>query len=111
MDTPRADVHTLKVCCGSVSQTSLKPEEQYRYKNLQVIVGKRLTIRGFLVYDKDFGPKYTKEHQTNLQKWIKNGEVAIKTDVTDGIDHAGEGLVGMLRGQNFGKAVLKIADL
>jgi NADPH-dependent curcumin reductase CurA len=30
--------------------------------------------------------------------------------VTDGIDNAPEGFVGMLQGKNFGKAVLKIAD-
>jgi NADPH-dependent curcumin reductase CurA len=31
--------------------------------------------------------------------------------VTEGIENAAEGLVGMLEGKNFGKAVLKIADL
>jgi NADPH-dependent curcumin reductase CurA len=31
--------------------------------------------------------------------------------VTEGIDNAIEGFLGMLKGQNFGKAVLQIADL
>jgi NADPH-dependent curcumin reductase CurA len=67
---------------------------------MPLVVAKRLTIRGFVVMDKDLGPKYTKDHQKNLQKCI-----------TEGVDNAAEGLVGMLTGKNFGKAVLKVADL
>jgi NADPH-dependent curcumin reductase CurA len=78
---------------------------------MPLVVGKRLTIRGFLVFDADMGVKYNEEHQNNMQKWIKDGEIKIKMTVTDGIDRAAEGLVGMLKGENFGKAVLKIADL
>jgi NADPH-dependent curcumin reductase CurA len=99
------------VSCGSVSQTSLKPEETYGIKNMPFVVGKRLTIRGFIVYDPDMGPKYADEHQKNVQKWIKDGEITIKMSVTEGIENSAEGLVGMLKGENFGKAVLKVSDL
>ncbi|RFU30191.1 hypothetical protein B7463_g6128, partial [Scytalidium lignicola] len=99
------------VSCGNISQTSLKPEDQYRYKNVQVVIGKRLTIRGFIVTDKEFGEAYGKEHQENMQKWIKSGEIVVKMSVTEGIDNAAEGLIGMLKGDNFGKALLKIADI
>jgi NADPH-dependent curcumin reductase CurA len=78
---------------------------------MPLVVGKRLTIRGFIVYDADIGVKHYEDHQTNMQKWIKDGEIKVQMTVTDGIDHAAEGLVGMLKGENFGKAVLKIADL
>jgi NADPH-dependent curcumin reductase CurA len=60
--------------------------------------------------DEDMGPKYSQEHQDNMQKWIKNGEIVVKMHVTDGMDNAAEGLVDMLKGNNFGKAVLKLAD-
>jgi NADPH-dependent curcumin reductase CurA len=75
------------------------------------VVRSRLTIRGFIVWDKDMGPKYLEEHQKNLQLWIKDGQIAVKSSITEGIDNAATGLVGMLKGENFGKAVLKIADL
>lgn len=68
-------------------------------------------MQGFLVFDPDFGPKYTEEHQKNLQKWIKDGEITVKMDVTKGMDKAAEGLSGMLKGENFGKAVLEVAPL
>lgn len=78
---------------------------------MPLVVGKRLTIRGFLVFDADMGGKYHEEHQRDMQKWIKDGQIKIKMSVTDGIENAAEGLVGMLKGENFGKAVLKIAGL
>lgn len=76
-----------------------------------MIVRKRLTLRGFIVYDEDMGPLYTKQHQENLSKWIKEGSFKTKISVTEGIDEAARGLVGMLKGENFGKSVLKICDL
>jgi NADPH-dependent curcumin reductase CurA len=78
---------------------------------MPLVVAKRLTIRGFVVFDADMGVKYHEEHRNNMQRWIKDGEIKIRTAVTDGIDNAAEGLVGMLKGDNFGKAVLKISGL
>ena len=99
------------VACGSVSQTSTKPEESHGLKNFPFVVGKRITIRGFIVFDPDMGPKYWEQHQKNMQKWIKDGEITVRMSVTEGMENAAEGLVGMLKGHNFGKAVLKVADL
>jgi NADPH-dependent curcumin reductase CurA len=78
---------------------------------MPLVVSKRVTIRGFIVSDKDMGPKHIGEHQKNFQRWIKDGEITVKVSITEGIDNAAEGFVGMLKGENFGKAVLKIADL
>jgi NADPH-dependent curcumin reductase CurA len=79
-------------------------------KNLFLVVGKRLTIQGFIVGDADFGPKYAKEHQEKMQQWLADGSIRAKIAVTEGIDNAAEGLIGMLQGKNFGKAVLKIKE-
>lgn len=37
--------------------------------------------------------------------------MTVRSSITDGIDNAAVGVVGILKGDNFGKAVLKIADL
>jgi NADPH-dependent curcumin reductase CurA len=57
------------------------------------------------------GPRHHKEHQEKLQKWLSEGSFKAKISVTEGIDNAIDGFIGMLEGKNFGKAVLKIADL
>ena len=57
------------------------------------------------------GPKYAAEHQKNVAKWIHDGTFKAQQSITEGIDNAIFGFIGMLKGENFGKAVLKIADL
>jgi NADPH-dependent curcumin reductase CurA len=54
------------------------------------------------------GDKYDKEHQENVAKWLANKELVYREDVTDGIDDAIDGFIGMLQGKNFGKATLKV---
>lgn len=87
------------------------PSEVYGVRNLINFVAKRLTMRGFIVTDPDMGPKYAAEHQKNVAKWISEGSFKAQQSVTKGIDNGIEGLLGMLRGENFGKAVLEIASL
>ena len=94
-----------------VSQYNLRPEEQYPIRNLMQIVSKRIKMQGFIVGDANMGPKYYAEHQKNLQKWIADGSFKVQQSVTVGIDNAIDGFLGMLKGENFGKAVLQIADL
>lgn len=99
------------VACGMISQYNCKPGEQYPIRNLMQVVAKRITMRGFIVGDENMGPKHYKDHQEKLQKWLSEGSFKAKISVTEGIDNAVEGLIGMLEGKNFGKAVLQIADL
>jgi len=85
--------------------------EVYGVKNMIMFIAKRLTMRGFIVTDPDMGPKYAADHQKNVAKWISDGSFKVKQSVTKGIDHAIDGFLGMLKGENFGKAVLEIASL
>lgn len=94
-----------------ISQYNLKPEEAYPIRNLIKFVSKRLTMRGFIVGDANMGPRYVRDHQEKLQRWVSEGTFKSKLYVTEGIDNAIDGFLGMLKGENFGKAVLQIADL
>ncbi|GLA36847.1 hypothetical protein AnigIFM63309_003282 [Aspergillus niger] len=98
------------VACGMVSQYNLKPEERYGLKNLYNVVTKRLRMRGFIVGDKDIGPKWIKERNEKVTAWLQKGSINAKEDITVGIENGPEAFVAMLRGENLGKAVLKIAD-
>jgi NADPH-dependent curcumin reductase CurA len=98
------------IACGMVSEYSTPETERHGIKNLMNVIAKRLTIRGFIVGDADMGPKYWTQRNENISKWLHEGSFKAKMSVTEGIDNAPEGFVGMLQGKNFGKAVLKIAD-
>ncbi|KAG9636117.1 NAD(P)-binding protein, partial [Aureobasidium melanogenum] len=99
------------ICCGMISQYNTAPSEQYPIRNLMQIVAKRLKVQGFIVGDEGMGPKYFVEHQKNVQKWIHEGTYKPQFSVTEGIDNAAEGLLGLFSGKNFGKAVLEISKL
>lgn len=97
------------IACGMISQYNAT--EPYGIKNVMQFVAKRLKMQGFIVGDQNMGPVYAKEHQQNVQKWIHDGSFKAQMSVTEGIDNAAEGLIGMLQGKNFGKAVLEISKI
>jgi NADPH-dependent curcumin reductase CurA len=99
------------IACGMVSEYNKPDPEKYGVKNLFLVVSRRLTIRGFIVGDSNMGPLYNEERNENVAKWLSEGTIKAKISVTEGIDNAPEGFVGMLQGKNFGKAVLKIAPM
>ncbi|EQL02817.1 zinc-binding dehydrogenase [Ophiocordyceps sinensis CO18] len=76
--------------------------------NLMNIVAKQITMQGFIVNNPGFGPAHAKEPQEKLQEWLGDGSVKAKLHITDGIDNGPEAFVGMLQGENFGKAVLRV---
>ncbi|CUS12069.1 unnamed protein product [Tuber aestivum] len=98
--------------CGMISQYNLAdPKDAYPIRNINLVVPKRYTIRGFIVVDAEFGPKYHEEHQEKVGEWLANKELIYRESVSDGMDNAINGLLGLFQGRNFGKAVLKIADI
>jgi len=94
--------------CGMISDYNTPADQQKGIKGLIQVIAKQITLQGFLVGNPKFGPAYFKEHQENLQKWLSEGSVKAKLAVTEGIDNAPDGFIGMLTGKNFGKAVLKV---
>lgn len=61
--------------------------------------------------DENMGPKYMKQHQESVQKWIAEGSFKAQQSITRGIENAPDGLIGMFEGRNFGKAVLEVSAI
>ena len=72
-------------------------------------VSKRLTMTGFMVGDANMGKKHSAAHLENVSKWLRDGSFKAKVHV-EGLERGAEAFEGMLRGENFGKAVLKVSD-
>jgi NADPH-dependent curcumin reductase CurA len=94
--------------CGMISQynRSSDPEPIYNASN---IIWKKLKLEGFIVSD-DI-PKYGDEALKAFSKLLQQGKLIYKETVTEGIEKLPQAFVDMLQGKNFGKAVVKIADL
>ena len=97
--------------CGLISQynaTSL-PDGPDRLSYLMgQILRKRMTMRGFIVFD-DFGhlyPQFTKQ----MGAWVSEGKIKYQEEMIFGLERAPEAFVGLLRGEAFGKRVVRLAD-
>jgi NADPH-dependent curcumin reductase CurA len=100
--------HARFVECGMISQYN--EPDAHGIRNLMLVVAKRLKLQGFLIADAFANPSFLPEFYSKVPKWIANGEIKVKEDVTHGLEHAAEAVVGIFKGKNFGKAVIQIAD-
>ena len=88
--------------CGSISQyNTTEPGPRL----LGAFVGKRVTMRGFIVWD--FNGKYEPARR-QMGEWVRSGRVKYKEDIVEGIENAPRAFVGLLRGDNFGKLQVKL---
>lgn len=94
--------------CGLISEYNTPANKREGIKSLMNIIGKGIKMEGFIVGHPRFGPAYAKDHQEKMQNWLADGSVKAKLSITEGIDNAADGLIGIFEGKNFGKAVLKI---
>ncbi|CAF3022349.1 unnamed protein product [Rotaria sp. Silwood2] len=103
-----ADIHARFIECGMISQYN--EPSAHVIRGLMQIVTKRLKLEGFIIWDKVVDPSFQKHFYSKVPKWIASGELKIKEDITKGLEHAPEAIVGIFQGKNFGKAVIQIAD-
>jgi NADPH-dependent curcumin reductase CurA len=47
---------------------------------------------------------------TALTAWVKEGKIRYREDISEGLAEAPRALIGVLRGQNFGKKIVRIDD-
>ena len=44
-----------------------------------------------------------------MSGWLRTGEVKYREDIVDGLANAPEAFMGLLKGHNFGKLVIRVA--
>ena len=67
----------------------------------------RLRIQGFIVSE---FPEQKQEAMNKLTSWFKDGKLKYKEDVVEGLENVVEAFRGLLKGKNFGKLIIKLAD-
>lgn len=91
--------------CGAISMyNATTPPAAPR--NLALSVARRLTLRGFIVRDHtDRYPDFARE----VGAWLREGTLRHRETVVEGIENAPAAFIGLLRGENLGKMVVKLA--
>ena len=91
--------------CGMISQYNAT-DLPAGPRNLIVAIPKRLTLRGFIVSDHfDRFPAFLGD----MTRWLREGEVRAEETIVDGIENAPRAFLGMLRGENVGKMLVRLA--
>ena len=109
---PLLNAHARIPVCGLVSQYNATdlPEGKDRLGMLMgLILRQRLTVKGFIIFE-EYGDHFPEFLET-MGKWVESGAVKTKEHITDGLKNAPDAFVKMLNGENFGKTVIKVADV
>lgn len=69
------------------------------------VLTKRLNIRGFIV--SDFANRHG-DFLKDMSGWVRDGKVKYRECVTDGLENAPEAFMGLLKGANFGKQLVRV---
>lgn len=91
--------------CGSIAGYDVVPKPPGP-DNLSLLVGRRITARGFIVGDHaDLQPQFLAE----VGGWLREGRLVTRETVVEGLDHAVEAFLGLLRGANTGKMIVRLS--
>lgn len=97
--------------CGLVSQYNVTglPDGPDRMNWLMgQILSKRLTMQGFIIFD-TFGHLYP-EFAKEMSGWVESGEIKYREEIIDGLENAPDAFIGLLKGENFGKRVIRVGQ-
>jgi NADPH-dependent curcumin reductase CurA len=89
--------------CGLISQYNVT--EPYGVKNFGSILTNRIKVQGFIVSDRmELWAKALPE----LIGWVAGGKIKYRESVAQGLENAPKAFIGLLKGENFGKQLVRI---
>ena len=93
------------ILCGLIAQYNT--DEMPPGPNPAFIIKARAAVLGLVVYDhEDLRPAF----ERRVSRWLKQGDVKYKEDCVDGLAAAPGLFCRLMRGENFGKAIVKVAE-
>jgi len=92
--------------CGMISGYN-EPGTRTAVRNLSNIIYGRINLRGFVVMD---FVHLREQFNRDMAEWMKSGKLKWKDTVLSGIEQAPAAMVGLMRGENTGKMLVKLSD-
>jgi NADPH-dependent curcumin reductase len=97
------NVYSRIVLCGLIAEYSAP--QPYGYRNLRSVLVNRIRMQGMIVFD--WKDRYG-EALKALADYYAQGKLKYRESVIEGLENAPRGLIGLLKGQNFGKQLVKL---
>ena len=100
----RTNAHARIALCGLIA--GYNATEPMPLRNLRLILVNRIRLQGFIVSDRlGRWPEIIRELATR----VASGRIKYRETVAEGLENAPRALIGMLKGENFGKQLVKVA--
>ena len=90
--------------CGQISLYNLEENEKGDRVGSTLLIN-QASMTGFLVFQ--FKSRY-QEGLSKLSQWLLDEKIKYKEDIVSGIENAPDTFIGMMKGKNFGKLLIKI---
>ncbi|MBV6273721.1 NADP-dependent oxidoreductase [Alcaligenaceae bacterium CGII-47] len=97
--------------CGLIAHyndTALRDGPDRMSLLIRNILTKRLKMQGFIIFDY-YGPRY-EAFFVQMSEWLATGQIKFREDVVNGLENAPQAFIGLLKGKNFGKLIVRLAD-
>ena len=96
--------HSRVVICGLVAEYSAK--DPYGYRGLRSVLVNRIRMQGMIIFD--WKDRY-KDALPTLMSYVAEGKLKYRESIVDGLDNAPRALIALLKGENFGKQLVRMA--
>src|SRR5262245_17224660 len=100
---PRLNDFARIPLCGLISDYN--STEPRGIPDLRLFLFKRILLKGFICSDT---PEVWPEAIRQLEGWISSGKIKYRETVIDGLENAPRAFVGLFKGENFGKMIVKL---
>ena len=107
---PLLNVRARVPVCGLIAHynDTTPPAGPDRLPRLErTLLTRRIRMQGFIVFD-HYGPRYD-EFLQQMTAWLAENRIHGREDIVEGLERAPQALTGLLRGENFGKLVVRVA--
>jgi NADPH-dependent curcumin reductase len=102
--------HARVPVCGLVSQynaTELPAGPDRMNWLMKQILRKKIKMQGFIIFQ-TFGHLYA-DFAKEMAGWLEGGQIKYHEEVIDGLENAPQSFIGLLKGENFGKRVIRVS--
>lgn len=96
--------HGRIALCGAIAQYNAA-EPPPGPRNLGLAIGKRLTLRGFIVLD--YQDRFT-QFAAEMGPWLASGKIVAAETVVDGLENTPQAFLSLFSGGNTGKMLVQL---
>lgn len=103
---PRMNFQGRIPVCGMISAYNNYGSISEPVTTLSNMIYNRIRMEGFVVF---YFEHLRAQFLTDMKRWIKEGKMKWRETIVDGIEHAPEALIGLFKGENIGKMIVRLA--